>query len=125
MLGGKPHSWTRQAIQRAHVLVHTSAVEGGAHVVMEAVCSGTPVIASRIDGNVGLLGQDYEGYFEPGNASQLASLLLRCRAGQAVADESAPAFLERLRGQCALRASLFVPDAERAALRRLVNELSA
>ena len=44
-------------------------MEGGAHVVIEAVRSGTPVLASRIDGNVGLLGADYRGYFAPGDAA--------------------------------------------------------
>ena len=61
--GPLPHSQAMQAIQRAHVLVHTSAAEGGAHVIMEAVRSGTPVLASRIPGNVGMLGLDYPGYF--------------------------------------------------------------
>ena len=64
-LGGLPHSATRQRIQRAHLLVHASRMEGGAHVIMEATLSGTPVLASRIDGNVGMLGADYAGYFEP------------------------------------------------------------
>jgi putative glycosyltransferase (TIGR04348 family) len=113
-LGALPHEATRRAIQRAHVLVHTSAMEGGAHVIMEAVCSGTPVLASRVDGNVGMLGDDYEGYFEHGNAAQLASLLQRCRAGN---------LLGRLRDQCALRSPLFDPQAERQAVLRLVDDL--
>ena len=54
-LGGLSHEATRRRIQRAHVLVHPSRMEGGAHVVMEAVRSGTPVLASRISGNVGML----------------------------------------------------------------------
>ena len=40
---------------------------------MEAVRSGTPVVASRIDGNIGMLGQDYAGYFEWGDAAALAA----------------------------------------------------
>jgi hypothetical protein len=44
------------ASRQAHVLVHPSRMEGGAHVVIEAMRSGTPVLASRIDGNLGLLG---------------------------------------------------------------------
>ena len=48
-----PHDAARRRIQAAHVLVHASRMEGGAHVVIEAVRSGTPVLASRIDGNVG------------------------------------------------------------------------
>lgn len=123
-LGELPHGKARQAIQRAHVLVHTSAMEGGAHVIMEAVRSGTPVLASRIAGNVGMLGPDYEGYFEHGNAAQLAALLERCRAGQGLPpNDPAPSLLGRLRAQCALRAPLFSEEAERAALLGLLHEM--
>ena len=123
-VGALPHPRTRQAIQRAHVLVHTSALEGGAHVIMEAVCSGTPVLASRVPGNVGMLGADYEGSFEHGDAAGLAALLERCRSGQAIpADDPAPSLLQRLRAQCALRAPLFAPEAERVALYQLLEEL--
>lgn len=123
-LGPLPHSRARQVIQRAHVLVHTSAAEGGAHVVMEAVRSGTPVLASRIPGNVGMLGPDYEGYFEHGDAPALAALLERCREDQTrPANAPAPPLLERLRAQCSLRAPLFSPEVERGALLQLLQEL--
>lgn len=121
-LGAQPHGRTRAAIQRAHVLVHPSAMEGGAHVIMEAVRSGTPVLASRVDGNVGMLGADYEGYFEHGDAAALAALLRRLRAEQA-GENPADGLLARLRAQCALRAPLFAPAAEQAGLLRLVHEL--
>ena len=119
-LGALPHEETRERIRQAHVLVHASAMEGGAHVVMEAVCSATPVLASRVPGNVGMLGANYEGYFEHGDARGLADLLLACRHGQ---QAPTPAVLRRLGAQCALRAPLFAPEAERAALLRLVAEL--
>jgi putative glycosyltransferase (TIGR04348 family) len=117
-LGGLPHAPTLQRIQRAHLLVHASRLEGGAHVLMEAICSGTPVLASRIDGNVGLMGEDYAGYFEPGDAQGLTDLLMACRAS---ADRSA--LVAHLQHQCALRAPLFEPQAERAALHRWVQDL--
>jgi putative glycosyltransferase (TIGR04348 family) len=123
-LGALPHDETRERIRRAHVLVHPSAMEGGAHVVMEAVCSGTPVLASRIPGNVGMLGAGYDGYFPPGDGAALAALLLRCRQDQqAPADGPATSLLARLGAQCGLRAPLFAPATERAALFRLVAEL--
>lgn len=127
-LGGLPHSRTRQAIQRAHLLVHTSAMEGGAHVIMEAVRSGTPVVASRVDGNVGMLGADYAGYFGHGDAAGLAALLLRCRNDQTARQATGPndlpgSLLAQLRRQCALRAALFSPEAERAALLQLIDDL--
>jgi putative glycosyltransferase (TIGR04348 family) len=123
-LGELPHGKVRRAIQRAHVLVHTSALEGGAHVVMEAVRSGTPVLASRVAGNLGMLGADYEGYFEHGQAGELAALLERCSAElRCRADGPAPSLLQRLGAQCSLRATLFTPEAERAALLDLLHEM--
>ena len=114
-LGGLPHTQTRSHIQRAHVLVHASEMEGGAHVIMEAVCSGTPVLASRIDGNVGMLGANYDGYFDFGQADQLIALLRRC--------QNEPQFLQHLTAQCAARAPLFHPQAEQASLQKLLLHL--
>ena len=116
-LGGLPHEATRRHMQHAHLLVHASRMEGGAHVVMEAVRCGTPVLASRIAGNIGMLGADYAGYFDWGRADQLAALLRRCRADAA--------FYAHLQAQCAARAPLFATEAERAALRGLVDDLLA
>ena len=114
-LGGLPHAATRRRIQAAHLLVHPSRMEGGAHVVIEAVRSGTPVLASRIEGNVGLLGENYDGYFSVDDASALATLLQRLR------DE--PAMLTHLQQQCGERAPLFEPTQESATLHVLIGEL--
>jgi putative glycosyltransferase (TIGR04348 family) len=114
-LGALPHAATRARIAAAHVLVHPSRIEGGAQAVIEAVVSGTPVLASRIDGNLGLLGVDYAGTFAPGDAARLAAWLERAR------DD--PAMLPALAAQCAARAPLFHPERERATLLTLVDEL--
>ncbi len=118
-LGGLAHEHVRRHIQRAHVLVHCSRMEGGAHVLMEAVCSGTPVLASRIPGNVGMLGADYPGYFPWGDAAALAGLLQQCREDMG----QATSMLGALQAKCALRAPLFAPAAERAALLALLQDL--
>ncbi len=118
-LGGLAHARTRERIQRAHLLVHPSRMEGGAHVIMEAALSGTPVLASRIAGNVGMLGSDYGGYFPAGDAAALAALLRQGRGDIA----SGGAWLAALQAQCAARATRFEPAAERAALLRLLGEL--
>lgn len=118
-LGALSHEAARSHIQRAHLLVHPSRMEGGAHVIMEAVRSATPVLASRIPGNVGMLGADYAGYFGTGDAQALASLLRACRAGLGQPD----GMLARLQAQCELRAPLFEPQAEKAALLALLQEL--
>jgi putative glycosyltransferase (TIGR04348 family) len=114
-LGALTHGATRRRIQLAHVLVHASRMEGGAQVVIEAVTSGTPVLASRIDGNVGLLGADYAGYFPWGDVAALVALLQRCR------DE--PAMLSALKAQCAARAAAFEPEHERTTLLTLLSDL--
>ena len=116
-LGALPHETTRRHIQRAHVLVHASRMEGGAQVIIEAVTSGTPVIASRIAGNVGLLGENHPGYFDCGDAAGLLALLQRCR------DE--PAMLSRLWASCAQSAESFRPERERQTLNAIVGELLA
>jgi len=115
-LGARGHEQTRRYIQRSHVLVHASVMEGGAHVIMEAVCSGVPVLASRIAGNIGMLGEDYAGFFTVGDAHDLASLLLRFR--------HEPAFVARLQGQCAARAPLFETTHERSGLITIVQNVS-
>ena len=112
-LGGLPRALTRQYIKRAHVLVNSSIMEGGAHVILEAVQSGTPVLASHISGNVGMLGPDYAGYFEVGDAAALAALVRRCTAE--------PTFLVHLKNQCEKRSELFEPALEK----RLVLNLLA
>ncbi len=111
-LGARPHADARARIQRAHVLVHPSRMEGGAHVVIEAIRSGTAVVASRIDGNVGLLGDDYAGYFPVGDADALAALIARL--------DDDPAMLSLLERQCAALDPLFEPAREAAALHALV-----
>ena len=111
-LGGRPHAETRTRIQRAHVLIHPSRIEGGAHVVIEAVRSGTVVIASAIDGNVGLLGDDYAGTFAVGDAAALAAVVVGLR------DD--PAMLPLLQRQCAARAAAFDPAHEAATLQALI-----
>lgn len=112
-LGGLPRAQTRQHIKRAHVLVNCSRMEGGAHVILEAVQSGTPVLASRISGNVGMLGQDYAGYFAQGDAGGLAALVRRCALD--------PDFLALLQKQCGQRAYLFDPREEKRLVINLVT----
>jgi putative glycosyltransferase (TIGR04348 family) len=110
-----PHGLTRAAIKRAHVLIHPSIMEGGANVIVEALTSGTPVIASEMSGNVGMLGKDYPGYFPVGDAAALARLLEKCL------DD--PNFYSRLNNAAKARAPLFAPAAEKKLLNTLVSAL--
>ena len=113
--GALPHPATRQLIRRGRVLLLPSVMEGGANVLIEAVTAGVPVIASRIDGSVGLLGEDWPALFEVGDDAALAALIVRCR------DD--PSFLEALQARCAALAPAFDPARERAAVRALAHNL--
>jgi putative glycosyltransferase (TIGR04348 family) len=112
-LGGLDHSESLAIIARSDVLLHPSAIEGGALAIIEAIQSGTPVIASRIAGHVGLLGSDYLGFFDWGDAAGAAALLQRFG--------SDAVFNRKLRSQCEARSALFAPDTER---RNLLNLLT-
>lgn len=115
--GPLPHAATRGLIRRGRVLLLPSRIEGGANVLIEAVTAGVPVLGSRIRGTTGLLGDAYEGLFATGDDAELARLILRCR------DE--PAFLERLRAQCARRANRFDPAREAASVVALAHNLTS
>ena len=52
-----PAAAVRRLLAQSHAMVISSLSEGGANVVSEATVAGVPVLASRIDGNVGLLGR--------------------------------------------------------------------
>jgi len=114
-LGALPHAQARQRLKRSHAMVIASTMEGGANVIIEALTCGVPVLASDINGNRGMLGDDYGGYFAVGDAPALARLIERS------IDDSA--FYVQLLRQCAARAPLFAPEAERAALLDLVDNL--
>ncbi|MBS0339063.1 MAG: TIGR04348 family glycosyltransferase, partial [Proteobacteria bacterium] len=114
-LGSLAHQEARRRIADARALVHMSRSEGGANVVIEAIRSSVPVIASRIDGNVGLLGRDYEGYFPVGDFEALAKLMREVQGDDALH--------ARLRAQCAARAPLLAPEREKQAVQALVRDM--
>jgi putative glycosyltransferase (TIGR04348 family) len=110
---GETSGWkVRRMFSQCHAMVISSRMEGGANVVSEAIAAGLPVIASNIDGNIGLLGDDYNGYYPVEDEAALAKVLYRA--------ETDPAFLRRLDEQCRARAPLFDPALERAAWVRLL-----
>jgi putative glycosyltransferase (TIGR04348 family) len=114
-LGELPHAGARQRLKKSHAMVIASTMEGGANVIIEAVTSGVPVLASDISGNRGMLGDDYAGYFPLGDAQSLARLIDR-----SIEDQD---FVDQLRAQCAARAPLFDPAVERAAVLDMVDNL--
>jgi putative glycosyltransferase (TIGR04348 family) len=114
-LGETPRWEARHLLARSRLLAQTSVMEGGANVVSEALASGVPVVASDIPGNVGMLGENYPGYYPVGDDEALSRLL--CRA------ETDRAFYEKLEAGCEARRHLVLPEREKAVLGRVVEEV--
>jgi putative glycosyltransferase (TIGR04348 family) len=114
-LGERPRWQTRRIIGRSQLLVLPSLMEGGAHVIAEALVAGTPVLASAIDGSIGQLGDGYPGYFDVRDTAGLSALMLRA--------EREPRFYASLARWCKRLAPKFSPAHERRALRRLIDQL--
>jgi putative glycosyltransferase (TIGR04348 family) len=111
-----PRPVVQKLLRRSHAMVLSSLSEGGANVISEAIAAGVPILASRMDGNVGLLGGDYPAYFPVGDTKALAQLLQRIEGDRR--------FVAKLRRAIARRAPLFRPEREVAAWRQLLAELS-
>jgi glycosyltransferase involved in cell wall biosynthesis len=77
LLGARPHEEAVALMGQHHCLIQPSRMEGGALVISEAAAYRLPVLASRIDGHLGLLGEDYPGYFEVGDPADLAVVMRR------------------------------------------------
>ena len=76
-LGSVPHARALRWLASSHLMVISSRMEGGANAVCEALRIGVPVLASRIPGNVGLLGGAYPGYYPLEDERALARLIDR------------------------------------------------
>jgi len=114
-LGSVAHARALAWLAKSHLLVVSSSMEGGANVIAEAARIGTPVLASRVSGNLGMLGRDYPGFFPLGDERALAKLLLH------TASDSG--YHARLGRALRARRRLFAPAAERAALLRALRPL--
>lgn len=114
-VGELPHHAALEALRHARALLIPSVMEGGANVIVEAVMHSIRVLASKVSGNVGMLGLDYEGYFVRGDADDLTALLLRT--------ERSHRFRQTLKAQCVARQGLFDPRREHADVNALVLPL--
>jgi putative glycosyltransferase (TIGR04348 family) len=107
-LGSVPHARALAWLASSHAMVISSRMEGGANVVCEALRIGVPVLASRVQGNLGLLGTGYAGYFPVEDERALARLVQRA-AGDA-------RFYARLKTQIRPLRSMVAPREEARAL---------
>lgn len=113
---GELQRWqVRRLLARCHAMVLSSLLEGGANVVSEACVAALPVLSTRISGSIGMLGEDYPGYFEVGDTRRLALLLDRC--------EIERGFLDDLEARCRALAPRFHPAREAASWKDLLGEL--
>jgi len=114
---GEVPAWrVRREYARTQLMVISSNQEGGANVVSEAVVAGVPVIASDIPGNIGLLGQNYPGYYPVRDETALADLLHRA--------ETDSKFLNTLAQHGRRLREDFLPRQEAAGWNRVVKLVS-
>ena len=105
-LGEMPRWKARRIMAKSQAMVLTSLAEGGANVVSEALADSIPVIASRIAGSVGMLGEDYPGYYQVEDERDLARVLTRL--------ETDPSFLQELKRWCTELSPMVSPATEQA-----------
>ena len=115
-LGELPRWKALRVLARSHVLVLSSHMEGGANVLSEALAFGVPILASHIAGSIGLLGEDYPGYFPLAETAALARLLEQA--------ERDPDFYQALSAWCARLAPLVHPAREFQAWASLLHEVA-
>jgi len=114
-LGQLSHSRTLQWLSRSHVMIISSIMEGGAHVVSEAIAIGIPVIASDIPGNRGLLGKSYPAYYPVGDKVALSKLLTKA--------ETNPAFYQKLCQAISKRQKITEPELEKRSIQKLIEQI--
>lgn len=115
-IGQLSHAKTRRLMAQSQLVCITSKMEGSSNVLSEALASGVPIIASRISGLIGTLGQGYAGYFPVGDTARLSRLLLRA--------ETDDKFYRALARHCASLGKLVQPHREIAAWKRLLQDLT-
>jgi putative glycosyltransferase (TIGR04348 family) len=114
-LGELPRWQALRVLARCQILVLSSLTEGGANVISEALAVDVPIVASRIAGSIGLLGEAYPGYFPVEDTIALARLLARA--------ESDGDFYQELHAWCTRLAPLVDPARELQTWARLLQEL--
>ena len=115
-IGSQPHGEALRRMAASHLLVVSSVMEGGANVICEASRIGVPVLASRVSGNIGMLGAGYAGYFPLFDDRELARLIERASGDKA--------FYAKLKQAVSVRRALFAPSAEKGGLQRLLREFA-
>ncbi len=115
-IGQRSHRKTRERLAQSDLVCITSKMEGSSNVLSEALASGVPVLASKISGLMGTLGNRFAGYFPVGNTEKLSRLLLRAERDRV--------FYRSLKRHCQQIAHLVEPKRELDAWRRLLKVIA-
>jgi glycosyltransferase involved in cell wall biosynthesis len=113
--GERSHSEVRRELARAWLFVQPSRIEGSSAALIEALCAGVGVLASRATGNLGTLGGSHPGLFAMGDSAALRRLMTRALRE--------PGFVARLERFSRRIAVLHAPVREVQAWQRLLDRL--
>lgn len=114
--GEVPHWKVRWALGKCNLMVLSSVMEGGPNSLSEAIVAGVPILTTQIDGCVGVLGKEYNGYFPVGDKDALQKLLRRA--------EMDPKFLISLENFVVAIAPRFSYQEEETCWANLLSELN-
>ena len=115
-LGQLPRWQALQRLRRSQLVVVSSRLEGAPNVASEALAAGVPILSSRISGMIGLLGEDYPGYFPVADTDRLTELLV-----QAEQDRD---FYRELQVSCRRVRHLVTPRREKRLWKELLAEIT-
>jgi putative glycosyltransferase (TIGR04348 family) len=111
-LGEKPRTEALRYVMGADLMVVSSRLEGGANVLSEAIVCETPVLATDVPGNRGILG-GYPGYFPVEDHVKLSEKLQRA--------ETDNSFYEELKETVNVLGEIVKPERERKAWKDLLE----
>ena len=116
-LGDRPYHSAQRALARSRLTVLTSLAEGAPSLFAEAVVNRVPILATRIDASIGMLGGNYPGLFPVGDTNALAKLMFRA--------ETDVAFYRELKRATKKLEKKFAFNAERQQWKKVIREVSA
>lgn len=111
-LGSVSNQAAKDLLCQSHATIVSSYYEGGCNVISDAVVNSVPILASRMDASLGLLGLTYAGLFDIENTDQLLQLMIRL--------ESDKSLRKTILGQLHLAKPQFSPAKEFAAWESLL-----
>ena len=115
-LGQLPRWQAWQRLRRSQLVVVSSRLEGAPNVASEALAAEVPMLSSRISGMIGLLGEDYPGYFPVGDTERLTELLVRA--------EQDRDFYRQLQASCRGVQHLVTPRREKRLWKEMLAEIT-